>query len=343
MPHSAIKKSLEKTGVGAPLSKIISCLIDNISTYVVSANGEVGPVPIKRGVRQGDPLSGVLFNIAFDQIIRALNSLSGVTVLVYADDILILADSPEALQAALDLLLVECTKLNLKINIDKCSASHLSGSPRECIPTIFTFDQIPIEYKLAMDPIVFLGKPIGFQLINDHSEVKEFYEKAYKILHYVLTPWQKPDALKTFFFPSLLYAQRTHQIDKKDWIELDNAIRAIIKKEVLSVPARASNEYLYGASADCLLGIPMSAEDSNIALIDGAYKVLTSNDEEVLEAAWKDLCQSVYYRIRSGHHHTGSVPPPLSYNHLSSFLSGDRLLGANQNISLFTQARIAFC
>lgn len=85
-----------------------------------------------------------------------MNSLSGVTVLVYADDILILADSKEALQAALDLLLVECSKLNLKINIDKCSTLHLGGSPRECIPTIFTFDQVPIEYKMAMDPIIFL-------------------------------------------------------------------------------------------------------------------------------------------------------------------------------------------
>lgn len=92
------------------------------------------------------------------------------------------------------------------------------------------------------------------------------------------------------------------------------------------MPARASNEYLYGASADCLLGIPMSAEDSDIALIDGAYKVLTSSDEEVLEAAWKDLCQTVNYRIRTGHRHVGAVPPLLSYSHLSSFLSGDRLL-----------------
>lgn len=194
---------------------------------------------------------------------------------------------------------------------------------------------------MEMDPIIFLGKPIGFQLINDHSEVKEFYEKAYKILHSLLTPWQKLDALKSFFFPSLLYAQRTHQIDKKDWIELDDAIRAIIKKEVLSVPSRASNEYLYGSSADCLLGIPMSAEDSDIALIDGAYKVLTSNDETVFEAAWKDLCQTVNYRIKSGYRQAGSTPPILSYNHLSAFLSGDRLLGANQNMTLFTQARIA--
>lgn len=68
--------------------------------------GWLGPVPIRRGVCQGDPLSGMLFNIAIDPIIKALNALSGVTVLVYAE-ILILANSPEALQATLDLLLLE--------------------------------------------------------------------------------------------------------------------------------------------------------------------------------------------------------------------------------------------
>lgn len=176
--------------------KIISELLKELNTLVVTAAGEAGPVPIVTGVRQGDPLSGILFNIAINPIIKALNSLKGVTVLVYADYILILADSQEALQAALDLLLVECSKISLQINIDKCSTLHLGGNPRECIPTVFSFNQTPINYKLDMDPIIFLGKPIGFQLVNDHSQIKEFYEKALKILSSVLTPWQKLDALK---------------------------------------------------------------------------------------------------------------------------------------------------
>lgn len=226
-------------------------------------------------------------------------------------------------------------------NIDKCSTLHLGGSHRECIPTLFIFNQTPIEIKMDMDPIIFLGKPIGFQLINYRSQVKEFYEKAYRILSSFLSPWQKIDALKSFFYPSLLYAQHTHQISKKDWSELDDAIKAILKKDVLSLPARASNEYLYGASADCLIGLPLSVEDSDIALIGGAFKVLTSNDEDVLESAWKDLCHCVHYRIRSGHRDVGSPIPVLSYDHLSAFLSGDRMLGANQSMTLFTQARQA--
>lgn len=144
---------------------------------------------------------------------------------MYADGVLILDDIPDALQASLDVLL---PKINLKINIDKCKTLHRNSNPRICSPTVFTFNQTPISYVLEMDPITLLGKPIRFQLINDHSQIKEFYEKDLKILNSFLTPWQKLDAMKTFFYPSLLYAQRTHQLPKKDWTDLDNAIRSIV-------------------------------------------------------------------------------------------------------------------
>lgn len=147
---------------------------------------------------------------------------------MYADDVLILSDTPDALHASLDVLLVECSKINLKINIDKCKTLHLNSNPRICVPTVFTFNQTPISYFLEMDPITFLGKPIRFQQINDHSQIKELYEKDLKILNSFLTPRQKLDAMKTFFYPSLLYAQRTHQLPKKDWTDLDNAIRSIV-------------------------------------------------------------------------------------------------------------------
>lgn len=92
---------------------------------------------------------------------------------------------------------------------------------------------------------MFLGKPVGLQLVNDHSKVKEFYDKAVTILRSALTPWQKLDAMKSFFFPSLQYAQHIHQLSKTDWIELDVAIRNLVKKDVLYLPPRAATIHIY--------------------------------------------------------------------------------------------------
>lgn len=160
---------------------------------------------------------------------------------------------------------------------------------------------IPIYYLLEFDEINFVGKPIGFQFVNDHSSIKKFYDKAIILINSALTPWQKLDTLKSFFYPSLQCAQRTNQLPKSDWSKLDYEIRRLIKKEIIFVPSRAANEYIYGSTSDTLLGVPIAAEDADIATIDGAFKLLTSNDPNVVDLAWKDLCSTVSSRLRSGH------------------------------------------
>lgn len=139
IPHKAISRVLSKTNVGDATLKIVTELLSELCTLIVFSAKSLALFQ-SDGVRQEDPISDFLLNIAFHPIIRALNDLDDITVLVYADDILILSDNPVALQSALDLLLVECSKLNLLINIDKCSTLHLGGSPRECLPATFTLN-----------------------------------------------------------------------------------------------------------------------------------------------------------------------------------------------------------
>lgn len=182
VPHEAVIRALECSGAGNRLQNIISLLLKDASTLSFSSVGEHGPEPINCGVRQGDPLSGLLFNFAFNPVILVIFNMLGIKILVYADDELILANSPALLQAALDIFAVLCHQLGLTVNPKKCYTIHLGCEPRECRETTFTLNQVPLTYMLENDPIMFLGKPIGFQIINDHSHVKEFYDKAEAIL-----------------------------------------------------------------------------------------------------------------------------------------------------------------
>lgn len=175
--------------------------------------------------------------------------MDGVTILAFPDDVLIIADSQELLQQALDLFSVQCARLGLTINTDKCFSFHLGSNPRTCLPTDFTINQVILN-QMNNESFSFLGKPVGFQIINDYSQVREFHEKAQIIIHSALTPWQKIDTLKAFFFPSLQYAQRTQQLSNSDWNDLDVQIKASIKKDVLFVPP--TNTYTVAHPIHCL-------------------------------------------------------------------------------------------
>lgn len=112
----------------------------------------------------------------------------------------------------------------------------------------------------------------------------------------------------------------------------------MIKKGFLFVPPRAANEYLYGNTSDFLFGIPMAAEDSEIAHIDGAFKLLTSSDESVMSLAWKDISSTVSHRLRTGQRSSTRPPPTVTLNALAAYLSGKAMPGMNPDCSVFILA-----
>lgn len=84
---------------------------------------------------------------------------------------------------------------------------------------------------------------------------------------------------------------------KNEWKRVDDAIRPEIKK-TLCLPVRASNNYIYGETSKGLFGVPEATIDNDIAHIDGAYKLLTSNDQTVQDIAWSELFEFVSVCIR---------------------------------------------
>ena len=110
----------------------LSCLVSMYwSTPMIVKNGrDRGPsVDSSIGVKQGDPLSPLLFGLFIDRVEAWLQehapqcgvALHGdlLRVLLYADDLTLLASSPEGLQALLDALQSFCAANSLHVNVDK--------------------------------------------------------------------------------------------------------------------------------------------------------------------------------------------------------------------------------
>ncbi|KAL1479133.1 hypothetical protein MTO96_052113 [Rhipicephalus appendiculatus] len=87
VPHNALIDSLRGASAGEDFCAIVADLYrDNASRIVAEAG--TAPVTISAGIRQGCPLSGLLFNLFLDPVIRAVQGGERQhNVLTYADDL----------------------------------------------------------------------------------------------------------------------------------------------------------------------------------------------------------------------------------------------------------------
>ncbi|CAL1300443.1 unnamed protein product [Larinioides sclopetarius] len=161
----------------------------------------------------------------------------------------------------------------------------------------------------------FLGKPVGFNPIPDYGSFNSFGQSSKKVLQSLFSAWQKIDAMKSFIYPTFQFAMRTGQFKKDDWGALDEEIRRSLK-EVLLLPDRASNEYLYGHTKSGCLGIPIAAEESDLNRIDSTFKLITSRDELLAELAFENLKATTARRIKK-------KAEDITDDDISDFMSGD--------------------
>ncbi|GIY48208.1 LINE-1 retrotransposable element ORF2 protein [Caerostris darwini] len=155
LPHSALFDSLRGLNVGEPLA-----------------------IPIRSGVKQGCPLSGLLCNIAIDPVIRSLQDAFELhKVLAFADDLCLLSNSPSGLQDMLDLLNHEMNRLGLRLNPNKSFAYHLQGfTPVGTRDTSFFINNHRLISIKEGEFHKFLGKPVGFNAVANYSSLNDLAE-----------------------------------------------------------------------------------------------------------------------------------------------------------------------
>ena len=146
--HVWLLQVLSRMGVDPDL---ISCISDVISgcTSRVRINGGYSPAfRLRRGVRQGDPLSCLLFNFSIEPLAMRLHSvvqgisigyLPPVKVMMYADDVNLFLRESESVEAVAECLSDSSLAIGSLFNLDKTdikpvgteefvAACHASGS-----------------------------------------------------------------------------------------------------------------------------------------------------------------------------------------------------------------------
>lgn len=329
--HDAIYDVLEKSGAGKNFIDLKKNMNEGAVTQILTPNGLSDDIPLIDGVKQGDPMSGNEFNLSanpiFDAIQDGREELYG---LGFADDTSAFANSPDELQNTINRIVHAVNKLGLKLNINKCRIIQFHPKRSNENNTFHINDQ-EIPALKEFYPTQYLGKPIGFNLFEDKDNIDEYIQSGIRILESKLAPWQKLDAMKTFFFPSLAYAMRTMLHTKQSWRNLDETLKPLFKK-LLGLPVYAASDYLYGGSDDGLIGIPCAAWDSDVARVDTAFKLLMSEDPEIKSLAFDDLSRATQARC-------SRIPNNVD---LQEFLSNrDYRTTESRHASLWSKARSA--
>ena len=105
--HASLFLAAKRMGVPGPFVEYLRCLYSEAATRLQVGENLSEPLAQNRGVKQGDPLSPILFNCIIDWAIEALDLEIGVRVgddgprlnhLAFADDIVLMARSKIGIQ-----------------------------------------------------------------------------------------------------------------------------------------------------------------------------------------------------------------------------------------------------
>ena len=257
--------------------RIIQSIYSNIKSCVIVNGNKTDFFLSNIGVRQGENLSPLLFNLFLNDVEDYLrvNGAQGIFcsshdkdetivtflkmfVLLYADDTVILSDSAESLQNALNIYAQYCETWKLTVNLDKSKVMIFSKGTND----LHTFSlngtnlEIVSEYKYLG---VYFSKNNSF-----HSTKKHIAEQGTKALYSLLSKartLQLPVNIQIDLFdklvkPILLYGCEVWGFGNNDVIE---RVQLKFLKYILNAKNSTPNYIVYGETGVFPLQLDINA------------------------------------------------------------------------------------
>ena len=323
VPHAAILALLRQHGVHHDLVDVIQEAYTGSSTTISTASGDSRAVPMASGVKQGDPLSPMTFNLVIEVIIRSAIAkaleygyiMHGAKIccLGYADDLVVVGKSSSDTQALLDIIGKAASWLGLHFNAAKCATLCIRGNKARRVAT--RIQGQPIKCMEQGEAYQHLGVPTGLYVDQTPDDtIAHMIADLQAVEASLLTDWQKLDAIRTFILPQAQFVLLTARVAKKSFELLDKAVKRVAKA-ALHLPRRASPELVYIPTRQGGANIVPLSELADVGAVTRAYKMLTCPDPLVQQVAERSLKRVV----------TEAVGGPPTNGDVTSFLSGDQM------------------
>ncbi|CAK1550823.1 unnamed protein product [Leptosia nina] len=293
--HEALVDLLRQRGLPGPFCDYIARLYQSSVTKLVINGKTSAPVKVGRGVRQGDPLSPILFNIVMDLVLAALPDNIGyrlegerVSALAFADDLVLVTGSRVGMQEAIDSVDRTSGLMGLRLNHSKSSCLSMvpDGHRKKhhyLTERTFRIAGRPVRQVTCVERWRYLG--IEFEATGSTTLEMGISEALNNIMKAPLKPQQRLQIVRAHLIPRFLHGLVLGRVTDNRLRMLDVLIRGAVRKW-LRLPGDVPNAYFHASIRDGGLAIP-SLRTSIPDLISKRFGKLRTSSWPVAVAASK--------------------------------------------------------
>ena len=255
VPHKYIKHTLKEMNFPEKIQNILRLSYKEGYTKVRIGGQESEEIDMRKGTKQGCPLSPLIFNFCINPLLDAIeqygegyrigneNGDNGnepimIKVQAYADDVILFAESKEGMRMNLDIVQRFVNYTKLQINTKKChSISYVYENRRRFYDDEpFHIGEDAIPNSTLNESVEYLGVGTAtshrIRRLGVDNLIDETKELIAKIGESQLALNQKIYAIKTFAIPKLDYALSNSKCSFNKLNEIDVLIRATIDKHI---------------------------------------------------------------------------------------------------------------